>query len=156
MYISVKEFGAKCNDKPEVYKFLAHNNGVYLPPYDDVTVWHLRDLASGKKRRIKGPDVKFIMVPQYSGLAIKHMLSFAARYPIVAESLPAVEGEILKLPRQYIANIIHTQVGQPFSDWVDQQVNARHEKVADTRNMMIELDPEIAEAFKASTAVSGK
>ena len=119
-------------------------------------MWHLRDLASGKKRRIKGPDVKFIMVPQYSGLAIKHMLSFAARYPIVAESLPAVEGEILKLPRQYIANIIHTQVGQPFSDWVDQQVNARHEKVADTRNMMIELDPEIAEAFKASTAVSGK
>ena len=82
-----------------MYKFLAHNNGVYLPPYEDVTVWHLRDLSSGKKRRIKGIDVKYIMIPQYSGLAIKHMLAFGARHPIVAESLPAVEGEILKLPR---------------------------------------------------------
>ena len=84
------------------------------------------------------------------------MLSFGARYPIVGESLPAVEGEILKLPRDYVANVIHTQVGKPFSDWVNEQVNARHKKVADTRNMNIELDPEIAAIFRASTAVSGK
>ena len=117
--VNVKEFEAKCGDKPEVYKFLAHECNTYLPPYENVTVWHLRDLASGKKRRIKGTQTKHIMVPQFSGLAIKHMLVFGARYEIVGESLPAVDGEILKLPRQYVANVIHTQVGKPFSDWVD-------------------------------------
>ena len=47
--VNAKEFEAKYGSKPECYKFLAHDCGVYLPPYDNVTVWHLRELAGGTK-----------------------------------------------------------------------------------------------------------
>ena len=96
------------------------------------------------------------MVPQYEGLSIVHLLKFGMNFDSVVQSLPAVEKETLKFPRQYIANVIHTRVGSGFSKWVDDQVKARHAKVVDTKNMTIELDPEIAAIFKASTAVSSK
>ena len=99
MKVSAKQFESKYADKVEVYKFLTHDCGVYLAPYDTMTVWHMRDLCSGKRRRIDGKDVKHIMVPQFEGLAIKHMLTFGSNFTSVMESLPIVEGEILKMPR---------------------------------------------------------
>ena len=32
--------------------FLAVDNGVYLPPYDNVTIYFLKDLMNGSKRRL--------------------------------------------------------------------------------------------------------
>ena len=99
MQVSAKEFAAKYADKPEVYKFVAHDCGIYVPPYDNVTVWHLRDLACSKRRRIYGKDVKHLMVPQYEGLAIRHLLAFGGDYESVVLSLPSVQKEVLKMPR---------------------------------------------------------
>jgi hypothetical protein len=70
-----------------------------LPDYDSVTIWHCRDLASGKRRRIYGKDVKHLNVPQYEGLTIKDMLKFGNNFDSVKESLPSVEKEVDKLPR---------------------------------------------------------
>ena len=72
------------------------------------------------------------------------------------KALPTGEKEIEKLPRQYLANIIHTIVGKPFQVWIDTQIEARNAELAEKREMYIELDPEIEAIFKASTAVSGK
>jgi hypothetical protein len=47
-------------------------------------------------------------------------------------------------------------VGKPFSDWVDDLVNDRHQGVADKNDLMIAMDPEIAKAFQESTAISSK
>ena len=33
-------------------------------------------------------------------------------------ALPSIEIEILKLPKEYIGNIIYTIIGDPFYDWV--------------------------------------
>ena len=63
-----------------------------------MTVWHLRDIATGKKRIIKSDNVKVLNVPQFTGLTIADFLKFAEDYPQVYETLP-VEKEILKLPR---------------------------------------------------------
>ena len=52
--VTAKDFAAKMRDKTEVYHFLSHEVGAYLSPYDTMTVWHMRDLMSGKRRRIKG------------------------------------------------------------------------------------------------------
>ena len=60
------------------------------------------------------------------------------------------------MPRQYLANIVYTVVGKPFYDWVDGKIEERNKKVINEANMGIEMDPEIAAIFKASTAVSGK
>ena len=50
--------------------------------------------------------------------------------------------------------MIYTLVGQPFREWVDSLVDERHEKVAETNDLHIDLDPEIAEIYAKSKAVS--
>ena len=51
--ITTAEFGSKFGAKTEVYRFLAFDVGAYLPGFAEVTTWHLRDLAQGKKKFIK-------------------------------------------------------------------------------------------------------
>ena len=51
--VTTAEFMAKYRSKPEVFRFLSFDVGAYLPPYGAVTVWHLRDLAGGKRKFIK-------------------------------------------------------------------------------------------------------
>ena len=59
-------------------------------------------------------------------------------------ALPEEESEINHLPREYIASVIYTIVGKPFSDWVDERIAERNTKRKDDKNMDIELDPELA------------
>ena len=44
------------------------------------------------------------------------------------ERLPC-EKEIVKLPKQYLVNVIYTVVGQQFSDWVRAKIEERNAKV---------------------------
>ena len=71
-------------------------------------------------------------------------------------ALPLTEKETLKLPREYIANVIYTVIGDPFQAWVNEQVKLRNEKVVDDRDLAIKMDPEIAKIFRDSTAISSK
>ena len=135
---------------------MAYEVGAYVPHYDTVTVFHLRDLASGKRKKILGKDVKKIFIPQYEGLTVDTMLQNAKTFPQVMKCLPADEAEIKKLPREYIGNVIHTCLGQKFKDWVDAKVKERNDKIIDKQNLIIEMDPETYKAFMASTHVSGK
>ena len=153
--IPASVIGAKMKSKNEVYRFLSSEVRAYLSSYETMTVYHLRDLFSGKKRIIISKDVKHISIPYFEGLKIEAMLRFANRHPIVLLRLP-VEKEILQLPRQYIANVIYTMVGSPFSDWVDAKIAARHLKVTNEKNLMVEMDPAIAKILHASTIVSSK
>ena len=43
-------------------------------------------------------------------------------YPEVMRALPSVSKEVKKLPRNYIANVIYTIVGEKFNDWVQEKV----------------------------------
>ena len=47
-----------------------------------------------------------------------------------------------------------TILEEKFSYWVKLKVDTRHEKVADKKDIMIKMDPAIAEIFRQSTAVS--
>ena len=121
-----------------------------------MTIYHMRDLASGKRRIINCEKVKVYQVPYYEGLSIADMLQFAYAYPDVADCLPLEPREVQKLPRQYISSVIYTMVGDPFAHWVEAQCKARNDKVAAERDMLITLDPEIAKIFTSSTSLSGK
>ena len=48
--MDVKNFAAKFSTKGEVYRFLTVEAGVYLPHYPTVSIWHMKDLASGTKK----------------------------------------------------------------------------------------------------------
>ena len=76
-----QEFAARYNSKGEVYRFLATEVGAYVPDYKVVTIWHLKDIAAGKRRLILCKDAKQIFVPQFEGLNKEEMLKFAADYP---------------------------------------------------------------------------
>ena len=60
--------------------FLTHDCGAYLSTYETMSIFHMRDLTSGKRRRIKSADVKTITIPHFERLKIETMLEFAANY----------------------------------------------------------------------------
>jgi hypothetical protein len=126
--ITSKEFAAKYKDKREVYRFLACDAHLYLDSFETMTIWHLKDLAAGRKKKIISKDVKHISIPQYEGLSIADLLEYAKSYPAVMQALP-VEREIKKLSKQYIANVIYTIVGAGFIEWVEDRVRSRNERV---------------------------
>ena len=63
MRITAEEWGAKARDKVECYHQVAHVFGAYVPPVDNVTTWHLRDLCNGSKKMIKSAELKTLHVP---------------------------------------------------------------------------------------------
>ena len=93
-------------DKKEVYHFLTHENGIYLPKYDTVTVWHMRDLLSSKRRRLKSKEIKHFNVPQYEGLKLEMFFEWAANFDLdvkderpIMDCFPLEVQERDKLPR---------------------------------------------------------
>lgn len=106
--INAEAFGAKFKGKREVWRFVSGECECYLPDYELVTIWHLRDLASGKRTRINCDKVKHITIPQFEGLNQEDMVNFARKYPKAMRALPELQREIEKLPRPYVANVIYT------------------------------------------------
>jgi len=92
---------------------------------------HLRDIAIGAKSRIASKDVQVILVPYYDGLSIEKMLEFAKGIDAVMKALPDLKREILRLPREYIANVIYTLVGEKFKEWVTARIEARNSYLAE-------------------------
>ena len=48
--VNVNTFASKMQSKGEIYRFLTVEAGFYLPPYANITSWHMRDLAAGDKK----------------------------------------------------------------------------------------------------------
>ena len=49
-HVVASAFAAKFETKGEIWRFLATEAHIYLPPYATVTIWHLKDVASGSKK----------------------------------------------------------------------------------------------------------
>jgi hypothetical protein len=64
--------------------------------------------------------------------------------------------EQAKLPKQWVVNVAASLLGGIFNDWVKEQIERRNKRVAIERDVMINLDPDIAAAFNSSSAVSRK
>ena len=64
------------------------------------------------------------------------------------------EGEIKKLGKNYLVNIVYTVVGEQFKTWARERIDERNQRVAIDKDLMIDVDPAIAQAFNVSTAVS--
>ena len=57
---------------------------------------------------------------------------------------------------EWICNVCATVLEEDFTDWVTEQVENRNIEVVESKELNIEMDPEIFAAFQASTAVSRK
>lgn len=83
------------------------------------------------------------------------MWDFCKNHKKALEYLPC-EREFLRLPRSYIADIIHTTVGEPFAKWVEDKIEERHLAVKKAQEDDILIDPELLEVFKKSNHKSSK
>ena len=77
-------------------------------------------------------------------------------HPEVYAYLPEPSLELPKTPKQWLANVCATVLHEEFSKWVKDQVEVRHDKVSVKKNIMIQMDPEMEQIFRKSTAVSSK
>ena len=94
---------------------------------------------------------------RYEGLGVKEIREFLDdEHPWVYEYLPEPDLELPKVPKQWFANVCATLLKEKFSKWVKHRSDNRHEYVAEKGDLNIDMDPEIAEAYKKSTAVSSK
>ena len=91
----------------------------------------------------------------YKGLTIEAILEQGKRNDQVLTHLPDA-ADIHRLPRQWIINVIYTLVGEPFANWVKDLIKSRNDHVAEQNELMLELDPEIAAAFRGSLNISSK
>lgn len=154
--VSSKEFAAKYKSKREVYNFLAVDAGIYLPAYEQVTIYFLKDIVAMRKKAVKARAVRHISVPQYEGLALKDIAQFLdAGHRQVYDFFPDQQ-EIHKVSKEWICNVCATVLGDAFSAWVKEQIEERNVQVTKKKNLMIAMDPELAAAFQASTKVSRK
>ena len=125
-----------------------------MPPYENVTIYHMRDLVSGTKKIIKADGIRALHVPQYETLTIKKILAEAKNVPDIMEKMPDNDTETFKFPKSYVCNICYTVLGENFKECIKEQINIRNEKVANEENLLIDMDKDIANAFYKSNAVS--
>lgn len=104
---------------------------------------------------ILAKDVQVLFAPLYKGLKIETLLEEGFKDANVKHYLPD-QRDLHRLPRQYIVNVIYTIVGQPIKDYVSECIKKRNDEIAENRNLLIELDPQIAAAFKTSVNISSK
>ena len=120
-----------------------------------VTTYFLKDLIAGRKKYIKAKDARVCFVPQYEDLTIELILQEARKDPRMGQYLPDDRDHHM-LPRAYLCNLAYSVVGRPFLDWVEKQVENRHEVMRAERNLVVDVDPEIAAIFSKSAMVSRK
>ena len=115
----------------------------------------MKDLVTGVRKYVPMDRVVHIHVPAYESLKLEEIFSFFLQHEAVIPFMPE-DKELRKMPKQWVCNVGATVIGVPFVDWVAARVKQRNEQVTQEKNMLISLDPAVAAAFAASTAVSRK
>ena len=92
--------------------------------------------------------------PRERELAQK-ILEFIANDPDIEAFLPDLQ-DLPKTPKQWLVNVCAAVVNEPFKTWVGQQVEDRNALMAEKRDMMIAMDPVMAQKFATSTHISRK
>ena len=64
------------------------------------------------------------------------------------------EPDLSHVPKQWIVNVCAAVIGEPFKQGVRDQIEERNNLMADKRELMIAMDPEMATKFEASSHVS--
>ena len=70
------------------------------------------------------------------------------------EYVPSDPKERARLPKQWVVNILSVLTGGDFDKWVLSKINDRNQARAIKADKLVDLDPEIAEIFNNSTAIS--
>ena len=103
---------------------------------EQITIYFLKDLMSGAKTPIYGPDVRHVTIPQYEGLGIQDIANFVNTKANVLPFLPDGK-ELQKTPKQWIGNVCASVLKNIFTDWIKEQVETRNKKIVVDRGLNI-------------------
>ena len=120
---------------------------------DNTTIYFLKDIISRRKRYLENDEVKTLHVPQYKNLTLEKIMDFVSDKPRISQYLPD-EVDLPEIPKQYVVNVCTAVLGETFKDWVHDQVEERNALMAEKREVMIAMDPQMAAKFSASSYVS--
>ena len=153
-FVNVAAFSSKFRTKREIFTFLAVDGEAYLPPFETVTVYFLKDIIQGQKKCkypyivltiavVSTHAVRHLPVPQYPNLSMEKILDYLAQYEAMHLHMPSERHEIVKLPRAWVINVGASVVGQPFVDWCGERIKTRNTEMARDRNLLIKMDPRL-------------
>ena len=120
---------------------------------DNTTIYFLKDILARRKAYIHVDEVKTLHVPQYKNLSLEKIMAFVSNKPRVSQYLPD-EVDLPKIPKQWVVNVCAAVMGDLFKVWVQEQVEERNALMAEKKEIMIAMDPQMAAKFSASTHVS--
>lgn len=104
---------------------------------------------------VNNANVTNINVPHYSTLSLKMVAQYIQIHRGIYDYLPDLQ-EMPKIPRQWTINVCATCIGEEFVQWVRGAIRERNENMKLEKNLNIEMDPELAQAFAASNRVASK
>ena len=130
----------------------------------------MKDLSRGRKKsksnqlyvspftciELLSKHIRHISVPYYESLSLEKIKAFCRGLPHDIPNYMPDKGELHKVSREWICNVVATVLGTTFTNWVKEQIEARNEEVREKKDMNIELDEDVAASFTASTSVSCK
>ena len=123
---TIIDLAAKCRSKSEIYRILATEGGVYLPPMQDATQKYLRDVLRGNKLYVKCKDVKIVHVPHYKGLRVKEILNYAKSKVHILNYMPHYKYN-KDLNRTWLWNVVNSLIPDEFKSFIADNVKERKE-----------------------------
>jgi hypothetical protein len=81
------------------------------------------------------------------------MHQFRKNYEIVADYLPD-HRDVYRIPRQFLVDVLKTVVGDPFDNWIKQQISQRNNLQRIVRNLDIAVSSAALDAFHRSDHIS--
>ena len=93
-------------------------------------------------------------MPHYENLSLEKIKAFCSGHENDINNYLPDEQELHKISREFICNVCATVLKNIFTDWIKEQIEERNEEMKEKKDMNIELDPDIAAAFHASSSVS--
>ena len=100
--------------------------------------------------------MRHVSVPLYKGLGINDIAAFLSNgHRNLYNYLPDRQ-EIRKVPKEWTCNVIATVLGGVFTGWVRNRIEERNEAVKEQKDLNIDMDPELAAVYQASTKTSRK
>ena len=107
---------------------------------DNVTIYFLKDIIARKKRKLNNNEVQTLHLPHYKCLSLEKIFTFISDLPRIDSYLPD-EPDLSHVPKQWIVNVCAAVIGDPFKQWVREQIEERNELMAEKKEVMIAMDP---------------
>ena len=96
-----------------------------------------------------------VSVPQIEGLTVEDILQVFRASPNLLKYLPD-ERDWVNLDRKWLCDVLYTLDKANFQTIIDKAIKARKERLSASKNLLIEMRPEFAQALSACQSFSRK